>query len=325
MSSERASNRAMSVAVVGLGYLGRGIATCLLGHGFRVIGWERTKESHAAARSFIELGLREMVTHSAARDDMAATWRDRYVETTAYDNWGACDFVIESVVEDLATKREVFDEAEAVVRADVPIASNTSAIPISELQRGRRNPERFVGMHWFEPAHATRFLELVPGELTSAATMEATRELARRCEKEPSVLKKDAPGLLINRIGYAIYREALNILESGIADAETIDRSFRNALGVWSTVCGPFQWIDLTGGPGLYAECMRRVLPTLANTAQLPEPIRALSESGAQGVTNGRGFYEYTPEEAERAEELFREHAWRARAIQNEYFPLKED
>jgi 3-hydroxybutyryl-CoA dehydrogenase len=191
------------------------------------------------------------------------------------------------------------------------------------LQKLRHDPERFVGMHWFEPAYATRFLELIPGELTSEATMASATGLALCCGKEPSVLKKDVPGFVVNRIGYAIYREALHILESGIADAETIDRSFRNACGVWSTICGPLQWIDLTGGPLLYAECMARVLPTLSNATEPPDAIRRLAEQGARGIANGRGFYNDTPEEAERLEARFHQHAWRANFAMNEYYPLQ--
>jgi len=93
--------------------------------------------------------------------------------------------------------------------------------------------------------------------------------LARRLGKEPSVLQKEIPGFIVNRIGYAMYREALSLLEAGVADAETIDRSVRNALGLWATVCGPFRWIDLTGGPELYAKAMQHVLPTLNNSAAL--------------------------------------------------------
>jgi 3-hydroxybutyryl-CoA dehydrogenase len=179
-------------------------------------------------------------------------------------------------------------------------------------------------MHWFEPAHATRFLEIVPGEHTSPATLQSAIDIAERCGKEPSVLKKDLPGFIVNRMGYALYREALNLLELGVADAATIDRSFRNALGVWSTIFGPFAWMDLTGGPKLYGDCMERVLPTLSNATELPAPIQKLSDENALGVTNGRGFYHYTAEDARRADELFHEHAWKARALMNKYFPLKD-
>lgn len=313
-----------TIAVVGLGFMGRGIATCLLGHGFRVIGCDRSSSSHDLARGYIERELRELVEHAGFDDGLLTNWHERYREARHFDDLTTCDFVIESVVEEAGAKRDVFDAIERVVGPAVPIASNTSAIPITLLQEARQHPERFLGMHWFEPAHATRFLELIPGEYTSDRTMNAAIALARRCGKDPSVLAKDIPGFIINRLGYALLREALNLLELGVADAETIDRSFRNACGVWSTVFGPLQWIDLTGGPVLYGECMKRVFPTLSNAVELPETMARLVEEGAQGVVNGRGFYDYTPDQAEEADALFHKHAWKARALMNEYFPLKD-
>lgn len=325
MSLNDSATAETTVAVVGLGLLGRGIVACLLGYGFRVVGFGRSSQSHERAREYIARGLRDLVDHSELNADILRSWEERYQETDRFDDWPRCDFVVESIAEDTAAKQQVFDQIEEVVAFSVPIASNTSTIPITELQKGRRNPERFLGMHWFEPAHATRFLELVPGEQTSPATMQAAIHLANQCGKEPSVLNKDIPGFIVNRLGYALYREALNLLELGIADAETIDRSFRNACGVWSTILGPFGWIDLTGGPALYGNCMQRVLPTLSNATELPEPIRRLMAEGAQGVANGRGFYDYTPDEAQRADLLFHEHAWKARSLMNAYFPLEEE
>ena len=131
-------------------------------------------------------------------------------------------------------------EIEAVVAADVPIASNTSALPITTLQEGRLHPERFLGMHWAEPAYATRFLELIRGQHTSDAAMTKANSLATALGKEPCVVAKDVPGFIVNRLGYAMYREAVNMLESGVADAATIDRAFRNACGIWASLCGPF-------------------------------------------------------------------------------------
>src|SRR6185295_15393968 len=168
-----------TIAVVGLGLLGRGIAACLLGHGFRVVGFGRSQQSRDIARDYIARGIRDLVEYAGFDAHLLETWNARYHETDRYDDWPACDFVVESIAEDTTAKHDVFDQIESVVGPAVPIASNTSAIPITQLQQGQKHPERFLGLHWFEPAHATRFLELVPGEQTSSATMEAAVELAR--------------------------------------------------------------------------------------------------------------------------------------------------
>lgn len=313
------------VAVIGLGLLGRGIAACFLGHGFEVVALARSEQRQTEARRHIEQMMGELVEFSGFDPQLREEWPSRYLPTVNYEPLRDCGFVIESVIEDPATKHDIFDQVEAVVGPDVVIASNSSAIPISQMQQRRKRPERFVGMHWAEPAHATRFMEVIRGERTSEQALQTTVALGRRLGKEPSVCRQDIPGFIVNRIGYAMYREALSLIESGVADAATIDRSMRNALGLWATLCGPFRWIDLTGGPEVYARAMKPVWPTLSKADQLPAVLQALADSGARGTANGRGFFTYTPEEARHWDELYRRHAWRVAQIQNEHFPLEED
>ena len=314
-----------TIGVAGLGLLGRGIAACLLGHGFRVVGFTRRQSTHDSARAYIAQAIRDLIDRAGFAAELIHQWPERYVPVESVEEFGECDFVIETVIEDTEAKREIFDGIEAVVGARVPIASNTSALPITGLQRDRRHPERFVGMHWAEPCHATRFMELIRGEQTSDAALEAAAELAKAIGKEPSLVQKDVPAFIVNRLGYVMYREAAHMLEMGVADVETIDRSCRNALGLWATMCGPFRWIDITGGPAGYARAIQRVLPTCNNSPELPKVFKDMLDSDAQGVTNGRGFYQYTEKEVKKWEELFLEHAWNVRDLMNKYFPLQEE
>jgi 3-hydroxybutyryl-CoA dehydrogenase len=313
------------VGVVGLGLLGRGITACFLGHGFEVVALARNEQTHAAVREHIVQMMDELVDLGGFDAGLRQDWPARYFPTTDYAALRDCSFVVESVLEDIAIKHEVFDRIESEVSATTIIASNSSAIPITQLQQRRQHPERFLAMHWAEPAHATRFLEIIRGEKTSETTIQTTLALARQLGKEPSLLQKEIPGFIANRIGYAMYREALSLLDSGVADAETIDLSVRNAIGLWATICGPLRWIDLTGGPELYAKAVQHVLPTLNNSTELPPVLQKLAGTGARGIVNGRGFYNYTPEEARRWEEFYRRHAWRVAQMQNEYFPVKDN
>lgn len=310
------------VGVAGLGLLGRGIAGCLLAHGILVVAYDVSPVERAAARAAIAQAIGELVQRGYCSAALADTWPANYVEAETVAELAGCEFVIESITESATAKALLFDELEAVLSAETPIASNTSALPITLLQASRVHPARFVGMHWAEPAHATRFLELIRGAQTNDATVQAAMGLAVRLGKEPCVVEQDLPGFIANRIGYAIYREACNLLNLGVADAETIDRSFRNSVGLWASVCGPFRWIDLTGGPALYGKAMAGVLPTLSNATEPPEPIAAMMLANAGGVRDGHGFFEYTPEEARRWEEIYREQVWRVRAAVDEAFPL---
>jgi len=291
----------MTVGVAGLGFLGRGIAACLLINGHKVIGFTPDASAFAGVRKYIQDAADE------TPDCDASAWVGRYQETQSLQDFAACEFVIESVLEDLSIKLQVFDKLETVLGPEIPIGSNTSALPISLLQSGRKHPERFFGMHWAEPAYATRFMELIRGDLTGDAAFEQAISLARALGKDPAIVRRDVPGFIVNRLGYAMYREALHLLESGVADVESIDRAFHNALGLWSTFCGPFRWIDITGGPALYAKAMKGVLPTLSNATEVPKTI-----------CEAKSFYEYGPDERARWEALLHGRAWSLLQLQKE-------
>lgn len=304
----------LTVGVAGLGLLGRGIVACLLAHGFRAVGFDCSRQARDDARAHVGAAINDLVRRGGFAPALVEEWPNRYTEADTVAEFARCDFVIESIFEDLDAKRSLFDQIESVVGPAVPIASNTSALPISTLQHGRKHPERFIGTHWAEPCHLTRFLEVIRGDLTNDAAADAAMHLARRVGKDPTLVRKDVEGFIVNRIGYAIYREAFWLLENGVADVETIDRAFRNATSVWANIAGPFRWMDLTGIPA-YAAVMKRLWPQLSCAAEVPDLMRRLVESGARGISNGRGFYNYTPEEAAQWERRLIENVWQVREM----------
>ena len=315
----------LTIGVAGLGLLGRGIAACCLAHGFRVVGYTQPDQPHEKAFNYIEHAISELIQRAGFDSELKETWQSKFEPVGSFDSFSSCDFVIESVIEDLASKRKVFDQIEKFIGPEIPIGSNTSAIPITQLQQDRKKPDRFVGMHWAEPAHATRFLELIRGEHTSEATFIKASNLAKRLGKEPSFVRKDVPGFIVNRIGYAMYREAAHMVDQGVADVETIDRSCRNAFGLWAAMCGPFRWMDITGGPELYAKSIERVLPTLCSeNEKLPELLERLKREAAGGQLTGSGFYEYSSD-SPNWQERYDEFAWRARALLDEFYPLENE
>ncbi len=312
------------IGVAGLGLLGRGIAACCLAHGFRVIGYTQSDQPHEKAVTYIDYAISSLVQRAGFDPKIKESWQAKFEPVDSLDSFSSCDFIIESVIEDLTSKRKVFDHIEAFIGPETPVGSNTSAIPITELQKDRKNPDRFVGMHWAEPAHATRFIELIRGESTSDRTFEKASNLAKRLGKEPSLAQKDIPGFIVNRIGYAMYREAAHMVDQGVADVETIDRSCRNAFGLWAAMCGPFRWIDITGGPEMYAKSIERVLPTLCSeNEKLPEILERLKQEGAGGQTTGSGFYKYSSN-SPNWQERYHEFAWRTRALLDEFYPLDD-
>src|SRR5947207_6315458 len=166
------------IGLVGLGFMGRGIATCFLAHEFPVKVFDPNLTDAAAID--IESFLRELVEHDAADPKMLGRWRAIYQPVKSVEEFADCDFVIESVSENLETKQKLFDQLEQIIRPDVPLTSNTSAIPISLMQKSLKHPERFAGMHWMTPANVSRFVEVIRGEQTSDGTIDAIMKLARR-------------------------------------------------------------------------------------------------------------------------------------------------
>jgi 3-hydroxybutyryl-CoA dehydrogenase len=209
-------------------------------------------------------------------------------------------------------------KVEDVVSPGTLIGTNTSAIPVTVLQTGTQHPERILGLHWAEPAHITRFMEIICGEHTLPEHAERAVALARGWGKEPTLVKRDVRGFITNRIFYAMLREAFHLVEAGYATPAEVDRSLRNDLGYWITFAGPFRFMDLTGIPA-YAAVMTDLFPDLDSRKDVPALMRKVVDSGARGVQNAKGFYDYTPEQAERWEKLFLQFSYEIRALALRY------
>jgi 3-hydroxybutyryl-CoA dehydrogenase len=235
-----------------------------------------------------------------------------------YSDLKAAEIVIESTVEDLTVKRQVIGKIETVVSSKTLIGSNTSAIPVTDLQRGATHPERILGLHWAEPANITRFMEVICGKQTSRQNAQRAIRFARRLGKEPSLLRKDIRGFITNRIMYAMLREAFYLVEAGFASVADVDRSLRNDLGYWITFAGPFRFMDLTGIPA-YAAVMKDLLPDLNCATEVPRLMQEVVQSGARGVSNAKGFYRYTPAQAKQWERLFIEFSHNVRELAEKY------
>ncbi len=306
------------LGLIGLGLLGRGIATCFLAQGAQVVAYSRSASSRHDSLAHIEHALHELVARGIVPAGQIRDWRKRFKLVDSLQGLADCRFLIESVKEDFTLKCTIFDDLENIVTADTIIASNTSSIPISALQAGLEHPERLIGMHWGEPAQLLRYLEIIPGRLTSRRTLQRTRSLAEFCGKEPTLLKEDIRGFLSNRMMYAMIREAFHLVEAGIADIETVDRSFRNDIGWWALLAGPFRWMDLTGIPA-YELVMKELLPELSTSKDVPTLMRSTVAKGAKGVSNARGFYSYTKKSARQWEKDWVNFTYDVRKLADKY------
>lgn len=328
MDSERslrasgAAGKPQRIGVIGLGLMGQGIAACLLAHGHDVVGLDTDAGKAAETIAHAAAVLPELKRRRLMPAACWTGWRKRFHPASGIRDMKGCDMVLECVGEDLALKQSIFVELDKIVSQRTIVASNTSSIPISLLQAGRLKPGRYIGMHWGEPAQIMRYLEIIPGRETSKATVQRSLKFGVTCGKEPAVLKQDIRGFLSNRMMYAMLREACYLVEAGIADIETVDQSFRNDMGWWALLAGPFRWMDLTGIPA-YATVMEGVFPELSNGTKVPEMMKNMVKRGALGIANGKGFYPYTKVEANAWEQKWEQFTYEMRAIAERYTPAE--
>lgn len=305
------------IGTVGLGLMGSSIATCILAAGHEVTSLVKAAAEAEPARNRILSFLTELheegLLHEAPRAAL-----ERITITTDVGALAGHEVVIESITEDLEAKKAVYAALETVLLPTAIIGSNTSAIPVSVLQAGLRNPARLLGIHWAEPAHITRFMEVICGKDSDVVYAKKVVELAETWGKEPSLLRKDIRGFITNRIMYAMLREAFNLVENGYATVEDVDRSLRNDLGYWITFAGPFRFMDLTGIPA-YLTVMKDLFPDLDNRVTIPEMMEKLVASGARGVSNAQGFYPYTEQSAEAWEKAFIDFSYDIRKLAEKY------
>ncbi|MGA0559663.1 3-hydroxyacyl-CoA dehydrogenase family protein [Larkinella sp. VNQ87] len=311
------------IGTVGLGLMGSSIATCLLAAGHEVISLVKDIAQADEARARILSYLQQLQEEGLLSAPPEAVLQ-RITVTDDVTQLAGLEVVIESIIENVAEKKRVYEQLETVLSPTAIIGSNTSAIPVSVLQSGLQHPERVLGIHWAEPAHITRFMEVICGNETDVQYAHRIVALAEGWGKEPSLLRKDIRGFITNRIMYAMLREAFHLVENGYATVEDVDRSLRNDLGYWITFAGPFRFMDLTGIPA-YLTVMKDLFPDLSNTTETPRMLEELVASGAKGVGNAHGFYPYTPETAEAWEANFIAFSYDIRKLAQTYTPKPTD
>ena len=308
----------MTIGVVGLGMMGSSIAADLLMHDQKVVALSPVPNRlDQAAPERIRYYL-DVCWQQGLLEEEPAYYQRRITYCDDYRDLQDCELVLECVVENIDIKKAVFAAIEAVVAPDAIITTNTSAIPINDLQPFLQRPERFFGMHFAEPAFTTRFLEIICGKQSDLGIGEALHTLATGWGKEPTLVRKDIRGFITNRLMYALYREAFYLVENQYATIEDVDRACKNDAGHWMTFCGPFRYMDLTGLQA-YHHVIKDLFPTLSNQTTTPQLIDDIARSGGNGTANGNGFYQYTPEQATQWEKAFEDFSFAIRRLSAEH------
>jgi len=277
------------VGVVGLGTMGAGIAQVSVQSGFETIGREVEPELGERGRATIERYLARGVEKGRLSGDERDAALGRLALTTDLADLADCDLVIEAALEQLELKRQIFAELDRVTRPDAILATNTSALSVSEIAEATEQPQRVVGMHFFNPAPVLPLVEIVRGGESSPEAVDAAYAWAESAGKQP-VRCNDTPGFIVNRILIPLLNDCVRVLDEAGVEPEAMDKAMTNGAG-WPL--GPCALIDLIG-VDVHVHASAALHDKLGEDRMAPpERLVRMQQEGTLGRKSGRGFYEY--------------------------------
>lgn len=277
------------IAVLGTGTMGAGIAQAAAQAGLSVLFWNRKQESVDKGLALIRKGLERLVKRERISADDLEEILSRILGVSALEDLKSASLVVEAVPEHADLKHDLFERLNAICGEGVIFASNTSSLSITALAARSGRPDRFVGLHFFNPVPAMKLVEVVSGAATSEATRDAAAQLAETLGKVP-IPVQDMPGFVVNRVLMPMINEAANVLMQGVASAEAIDECMK--LGC-NHPMGPLALADLVGLDVVFA-ILDTLYRELGSPHYKPSPlITKKVEAGWLGKKTGRGFYTY--------------------------------
>ena len=277
------------VGIVGLGTMGAGIAQVSVQSGFDTVGREVSDELGERGRTTIERYLARGVEKGRLSEGELEAALGRLTLTTELRELADCDLVIEAALEELELKRELFAELDRVTRPDAILATNTSALSVSDIAEATKHPERVVGMHFFNPAPVLPLVEIVRGRESSDEAVDAAYRWAEQAGKRP-VRCNDTPGFIVNRILIPLLNDCVRVLDEAGVAPEEMDKAMTNGAG-WPM--GPCALIDLIG-VDVHVHASEALHGKLGDERMAaPERLVRMQQDGALGRKAGRGFYEY--------------------------------
>lgn len=282
-----------TIAVVGSGAMGTGIAQVAATAGHKVLIFDKNKQSMDKSAASLKRVLARLVEKQRISNSTADGILDRITFCHNIEDLSAASLIIEAIVENLEIKKNLFGHLELMVDDDAILATNTSSLSIASIAAACTKPERVIGIHFFNPAPLMPLVEIIPAVQTSGSTLVEARNLIDSWGKT-TVTAKDTPGFIVNRVARPFYGEALRILEEGIADVPTIDWAVKE---IGNFRMGPFELMDYIGNDVNYAVTETVFKEFYYDPRYRPAfTQKRMVEAGWLGQKTGRGYYEYSDE-----------------------------
>ena len=297
-------NSKINIGVIGAGTMGRGIAQIAAQAGHKVVLCDSNDEALSAAKTDLENILRRLESKNRLDGKTAAVVLANIHFYKSVDECRNCGMIIEAIVENLSLKQQLFQSLEKIAPADTILASNTSSLSIAAIAGKCAQPERILGIHFFNPAPLMPLVEIVPGIQTTKSYVEKAKLIVESWGKT-TVIARDTPGFIVNRVARPFYGEALRILEEGIADVATIDWAMKSIGGFRM---GPFELMDLIGND-INFTVTKTVFETFFFDPRYKPSFtqQRMMEAGLLGRKTGRGFYDYRENATQTAPKTDRE------------------
>ena len=283
-----------TVIIIGSGLMGSGIAACSALAGNKTVLVDINPDQLDRGLAAAKANIGELLANGLADEAGAMKARELISVSSGYEAYSrSASMVIEAVVENLEVKQKLFARLDQVFPPEVPLLSNTSGLRITDIALLTEHPERTVTTHFWVPGHLVPLVEVVVGDRTDIEIASAVRDTLKSWGKAAVLVKRDLPGQLANRILQAVIREAMNIVEIGLADPEDIDTAVKMGMGIRMPVWGPLEHIE-AAGLDLCLNVQRTVLPEISSRTTPSPVMETLVEEGNLGYKTGSGFYDWS-------------------------------